>query len=310
MLFLLMLGCLVAGTAKMGHDDTVESVYFYPVGDETGVYAYVDVAGVSDWLYDVDGTVYYALEDTEGYLYIAKLSDSTFDKMAEQQRYWNRTSDSERPAEIYRIYGITESMDLETKTDIASVFEMDVPEFEEYFGDMCLDTSSSPSENIGWMWICFAILAFCIWMAFAIEGGRNKRNLKKGLNELENNGMLDRAADELQSPLVEEIGKGKLYLTRNFIFSKSTGVIVNYRDIVWMYKRTQRTNFIVTGTYLIINTVKKGNINLLETEGKDKKGLLDKAAQVICDRNPDVLVGFDKENRRLYNEIAKQAKNR
>lgn len=174
--FAAMLVCLFFGIAGTGHDDTAEAESFYPAD---GVYAYVDAIGLSDWLYKVDSTVYYAAIDVYGNFYIVQLSSSTVDEMAAQRNYWD--VESARAPAAYRLYGMTRSMDYETRSDIASVFDMDVAEFDKYFDIYCLDTGTSPSSDEAAMWIVFAMLAGLLWLCVAIVCGQTGKNLKRSL---------------------------------------------------------------------------------------------------------------------------------
>lgn len=66
--------CLTFGLLTLNGEET-EAVIFHPVDSETGVMAYIDVVGVSNWLYQYDDAVYYSVEDAEGYLYTVRLTD-------------------------------------------------------------------------------------------------------------------------------------------------------------------------------------------------------------------------------------------
>ena len=62
---LLLVLTLLMGLAEMGAE-TPDPVEFFPSETPTGTMAYIDVVGVSGWLYQYDDAIYYTVEDAEG----------------------------------------------------------------------------------------------------------------------------------------------------------------------------------------------------------------------------------------------------
>ena len=78
------------------------------VDGAAGEYVYVDVIGVSDWVYKVgDSTVYYMLIDRDYYYYVAKIPKSTVSKLSAQRSWFDEESEEEIPV---RLTGMSKRM--------------------------------------------------------------------------------------------------------------------------------------------------------------------------------------------------------
>lgn len=133
--------------------------------------------------------------------------------------------------------------------------------------------------------------------------------MNANLKRLEELGLLEKAAEELDSPSATVVGKGKGVLTENFLFGKNTGLVLPYTDILWTYKHKQTTTvlFIPVQTVesLMICTAKKQAIQAINLGGKDKKEELKNAILTIYQKNPNVLVGYSQENQKAYKALRK-----
>lgn len=295
---------LLALTAK-----TPDPVEFYPDETPTGTMAYIDVVGVSNWLYQYDDAVYYSVEDAEGYLYTVRLKDSQLKEMAAQEAYWNRTDENAPMPEAYRLVGYVQKTVNNVKESLAQSWEITEAEYTQYFGENYLNATTSVGAQNSALWFVLALISGLFCLVFVILILKAASVAKKCLANLENRCLLEKAAKQLkdkESCLV--IGKKRGILTPDFIFGKGTGVVIPYEEIVWAYKQDAKRNFIQVNSYLIAATVWMGAQSVVDLNKPDKTGCIGDALAVIGRRNPQVLLGYTNENRKAYKEAVKAAK--
>lgn len=117
----------------------LEPVHFLDAMGSDGTPAYIDLIGVSDWVYRDGGRRYYAAED-EDYFYIICVDDDLLAEMEEQQVYWDREEDADEPP-VYHLVGCMGTVDSDTREAFKEVFEIDDEDFDYYFGDDYLDAA-------------------------------------------------------------------------------------------------------------------------------------------------------------------------
>ena len=132
----------VEGPVEGPTEPDVVPVHFIDAMGDDGTYAYIDMIGISDWIFQHNGDTYYAAED-ESYLYIVVVSDDQLAEMEEEQVYWERDEDSEDPP-VYYLTGIMGTIDQATRDAFKEVFDIDDADFDYYFGDYYLDATLSP----------------------------------------------------------------------------------------------------------------------------------------------------------------------
>ena len=288
-------------------NDATEPVLFDALESKSGSYVYLDVVGISNWLYDYDGAVYYSVEDAEGYLYTVRVSGDEYKKMTAQQDYWMRETEDEPQPTPYRLDGLAMTTTSTVKDSLADSWEISTSEYEEYFGTMYLNATTDPgSEAItGWMVSCFMCLIFGV--IFCIAGIMNNSSFKRTIQALEQANLLDRAAAELNSPDVMIVGKDRARLSAGFLFGRGTCVAIPYSDIQWVYQRNVRRYFVTVNCSLIVNTIQRANIAAVNFGSADKNNVLGAAVDFMAQRNPNILLGYTGANQRAYKERKKSA---
>lgn len=293
--------CVIMGITASGNTGDAVAEPFYPSESDTGSYAYVDVVGISDWLYQYDNSTYYTIIDAEGYMYTAKVSDSQFRKMDAQLNYFmDETAPMPEPC---RLEGIVRSTSSSLRSTLADVWEITTEEYEYYFGNLMLDTTSSPSSEAGAGWFVGAMFAFIFGLCMVLVFLPIGITTKKSLNRLEELNLTDRAAQQLESGSYTTVGKNQIRLSENVLFAKGTGVAVPYSDILWIYKRTVRTNLVIVNLYLVVAT--KDKEHTIHLGGTKAEPLLQQAAVAIAEKNPNVLIGYSAENKKAYKALKK-----
>jgi|GEM_PF-6374502 len=129
--------------------------------------------------------------------------------------------------------------------------------------------------------------------------------------------------NDVLNGLVDIDPVSKIAFADTFFYNKKLGVIVRYKDIVWVYKKVTNhsTNFIPTGTTEdIVVCLANGQEYSVNTKTQNKKEVgktdvngnsLDKVlTSNICAHNPNVLLGHSPKNQQAYIKIKNKAANK
>ena len=296
--------CLVLGLLTLNGEEA-DAVVFHPVDSETGGMAYIDVVGVSDWLYQYDDATYYSVEDAEGYLYTVRLTERQYNAMAEQQVFWNRESDSEPMPAPYRLVGLVQGTPDNVRSSLAQSWDITPAQYDNYFGILLLNATTSANAQASSGWFLGALFSGMFALLCCVFQFRAAGVAKKCLARLEETGMLEKAAMQLDNPVNQTvIGRNKAILTGDFLFGKGTGAVLAYSDIIWCYQQDQRRNFMVANSYLTAGTAFLAPQGVIDLNRPDKEGIIGDALTVIARKNPEVLVGYSRENSREYRILA------
>ena len=304
---------------KLANPDARKAdVPFDPVDGAVGQIAYLDIVGVSPWIYRKGEDVYYCAEDKDGYLFTLRLNSTMHDEMQEQQDYWLReTQDAPQPAP-YRLYGFVEETSQSVQTNLCQWWEIDTSAYSEWFGtkhlnpfmdafgSRVLDGTQTPMDNISSILYVCAFFFFLFFLAFGIDLLTTDSRAKSCLASLEQQGLLDQAAQQLDSLNTFTMGKDSARFTQDFAFGSNTGLALPYKDILWCYQRDTRRNFSVVSSALIVCTRAKQGLVLGTIPGKDTENQIAQAMMLIAQHNPSVQVGFTGEARKAYKQAKKQ----
>lgn len=304
---------LLAVTLFMGltamNAEMPDPVEFYPSETPTGTMAYIDVVGVSNWLYNYDGAIYYSVEDAEGYLYTVRLKDSQLKQMSQQEEYWNRTTETAPMPAAYRLVGYVQKAGDDIRESLAQSWDITPAEYAQYFGENYLNATTSAAAENSAGWFVGAMFSGLFALLCLIFQARAASVSKKCLRVLEERCLLEKAAQQLEN--AEEhlvIGKNRGVLTRDFLFGKGTGAVVACSDIRWAYKQDAKRYFMPVNSYLMVATSWMGVQSVIDLNRPDKSGCIPEALEVIGQRNPEVLLGYTNENRKAYKTALKAEK--
>ncbi len=156
--------------------------------------------------------------------------------------------------------------------------------------------------------IMIAVIFFIKFLAFdMIKLSRAKKSVKALIAE----GLLEQAAMELSGNYKKVFGKNKVVITQNFVFSRKVGTAVNCRKIILMYKTSNTVRYLFIPIFrmesLIIGTPAVFS-NVYLKYGKDKEQIIPQLADILFKYNPDMAVGFSRENLKEYKKAAKNYK--
>lgn len=278
------------------------AIPFIPEDKDYDQQAYVDIVGVSDWIYRHGDDIYYCAVDANDYFYTLRMSKSDHSKLEAQQKYFEE-EDAPQP-EPYRLFGVVKPLGATAKKNLAEWWEVSQTDYTEAFGEALLDVNESKGTQIGIFFFLGAFLTFIFAMIFGVDALITQNRAKKQIRALEEKGLLERAAAQLDAPELT-IGKDAARLTEGFFFGAGIGVALPYQDILWCFQRTTKRNGIVTGISLILNTLDKKDIPGFNMGGKDPDNYVTQAMMCIAQHNPNVLLGYSRETIHAYKEMRK-----
>ena len=248
--------------------------------------AYIDVVGVSNWLYQYDSAIYYSVEDAEGYLYTVRLEDSQLEEMSAQADYWNRTTEDAPMPEPHRLVGYVQKTADNVRESLAQSWDITVGEYDQYFGANFLNATTSTGVENSVPWFIGALFSGLFALLCLVFQLRAASVSRKCLKVLEERCLVEKAAQQLENS--EEhfvVGKNRGILTRDFIFGKGTGAVIAYTDVIWAYKMDRRS-YMVENAYLMAGTPWMGVENVIDLNKPDKYGHVSDALAMISRKNP------------------------
>jgi hypothetical protein len=168
----ILLALVCAATLVMGllalNAETPDPVEFFPSETPTGTMAYIDVVGVSNWLYQYDSAVYYSVEDAEGYLYTVRLNDRQLKEMAAQEEYWNRETEIAPMPEAYRLVGYVQKTGNDVRESLAQSWDITEAEYEQHFGVNFLNATTSAGAENSVIWFIGALFSGLFSLLFFV----------------------------------------------------------------------------------------------------------------------------------------------
>ena len=267
-------------------------------------WSYLDVVGISDWVYRSDDVHYHIAEDAEGRFYVVHISESRYRKMTEQQAYWNEETTKKVPV---RLTGLAKSATDTMKSYICQAVEISPLQYGTYFGSNYLDATSTPNSDAVWGWGMLAVLGLILGLVLTLSARAAKKRTDRALAAL-GGYAVEQAAAEMDAPTTERVNNDRLRLGEQYLFGKHKGMLLRYDQVVWAYQQVQRTNFIVTGRNLLLGD-EQGNLTAAASFGRKGEEQIAELMRRIAARNPSVLLGFSAENRRAWQERVKAKKN-
>ena len=280
-------------------------------------YCYLDVSLVSNWLLQVTGDenyTYYEAMDPDGNWFILNLDDEALARLSVQAdaynsfytEYANNQADFPLPEPV-RLTGMTSSLDSDDVNQIASVFDgATAANITDFYGSNYFNEGASDQYSGAMLYIVGGVLFGIFLLVIVLQGGAQRRNYKKSEQRLYELGSLDTAETEFSSPESVRFPKAKMILSNKFVFSGSSGYVLPYEDIAWMYQRTQRSYGVPVGKQIMAGLVNGKTIALANRAVNDQ--MMTTTAQTIYTANPNCLIGYSFDNIKLYNQRVKEYK--
>lgn len=254
---------------------------------------------------DETNKAFYIIYDGK-YYYIAYMTNSEYDKL-------NIDGLDKNPITVY---GITKKIDSKIKSLALEAYneavdkdkQIKLSDFEKYFGGVYLDMTTE--NNMAAIIIVIAVIcgicSFSFLLVYACRTIQNNNSLKK-INDEE----LAKIEKELDDKETFHYEKAHLILTKNYIISfASKLLILNYKDIVWMYEHRLRQYGVTTQkSLMVMNTLGKIRA-IVQVDGVTKKSssIINEVVDTIYAKNSNILVGYTSENSKKAREIVKENK--
>lgn len=274
--------------------------------DKEGKYAKIDVVTIPyGFAEEGKGRYYYFVKDADGYMYIVRITDSTYKKLEKmyndregEVKYEFKGYTYKIPASLKRlaIEAANEGVEDESK-------KMTYANFEGYVGSVYIDETKKPESDDSSMFYGMGIMAGVLTVCLVIASVTQIINVRK---ITKNSELMEELKAELAGNTDDTYKKLKLYLTDRYIISRTGGIeAFGYKDVIWEYSLIRYVNGVAQGKTLIIYTRDKRRHNLAATGPNDER--IEEIMTEISDKNPNVRVGYTKENRQFFKEFKKEA---
>lgn len=253
---------------------------------------------------DDEDMKYYYVQDEEGYIFIAKISDETMEKV--RKAYDEQKENFSYNLEGY-IFNIPEDVKQLAMSEASYYFEgaptITEETYEDYFGKTYLNEGVTPDTELngyitgGAVFLGGIGVAFFIWYIVSVIRVRKYTR----------NANLEDVKYELQKSTVKCFPKETIYLTDKYIVSKVNGLLrVNeYEDFVWIYNLKAQQYGHTVNIFLTAKTKNKKQFHIATSLDENR---LMQIMSLIKEKNPEVLIGFTDENKEEYKKYIKNQK--
>lgn len=299
-LFLLGVGLAVLAFS-IGQKPQEEPEPFDALSDRGNHYAKLDVIGVSDWVAQYGKLKYYILEGSDHLFYAALIPDAEYSHLSHQNLYFNEETDEEQ---VRQLTGMNKAVTGTVRGYFMEALEIDEDEFETYFGTRLFVVGESPKENTTTLFGFLSVFALGAALALLLIGLIRGSTERRAIRRLEERGMLEQAAAELESDAAQQELKDRLRLGSRFLFGKGMGLAAAWDDVLWAYRSNISYQYFVNLKRLMICTAdKKAHmLNYRNKQTDEICALMD----AFAERNPEIRLGYSLENRRAWQEACKQ----
>lgn len=248
---------------------------------------------------------YYIVSDGQ-YLYVVYMSPEEYQKLSKKDLRNNKV----------RIKGITQKTPEDIKKLAIEAYnrtleetdqKLTLADYDNYFGSVYLDMiTKSTTIPLIFLSTFFLILLFgtVIFLSILFELVGIAHSIKK--LEIAKIEELDQ---EMNNSEAIFYNKANLYLTKNYIISFENSLkLIAYKNILWIYPYTQRTNGIKTtqSIKILTNNGKTTTIATMALMTKKKKEIYAEIWNTITSKNDQILIGFTKENIDAMNQKVKE----
>lgn len=276
-------------------------------------FAYLDVLLLSDWGYNVTGEenhTFYEAMDPDGNWFLLSLDQNTYGSLgAHGNAYHAYLAENNQRVEFpepTRLTGMPSYLYFDDAIALASYYGVSFQEFEAFFGSYYFNEGASNAMAGAILYIIGGVIFVLFLLAIVLQLSFVRRNKIKSENRLYSLGLLDDAETQLTEPETVRYDKMRLALSRDFAFVGTSGHILPYADIGWLYPRTQRSRGIVVATQLMAGTVYGKTVYLAARFASNE--FIAAVAQKVLAKNPDCLVGYTFEQSKIYGERVRDYK--
>ena len=276
-------------------------------------YAYLDVM-TKPYLfavYETDGVEedakFYFVMDENNYLYIVYMKEDKYNEL-------NVDSIEEN---AIRVTGITKKIPndikklaIESYNEIMEDEYLTDENFKDYVGVVYLDMKSSVNDSSMYYLGAFlsGLFSFIIIVTYIVVITKNKKTLKN-ISEEE----FSKIDAEISQMSNSEYSNMKFYLLKDYVVDMSNTIeIIKYSDIIWSYPYEQRYNGLLVNKCIKIIDINNKTHDVANTKflDKNKDDILQEILRKLQEKNSDIILGFNNENRKIAKEKIKELKNK
>ena len=281
--------------------------------DDENVYSYINV-NIKPYLfavYETDGveenSKFYFVMDKDNYLYIVYMNEKKYEEL-------NIDDIKENPI---KVNGITKKIPNDIK-DLAIKSYNELMEdtyltsdnFKEYVGLIYLDTVQPVYDSSLYYIGAFlsGIFFLIIIITYIVIILKNKKTLKNITYE-----ELAKIDAEISGMNESEYSNLKIYLLKEYLVDLGNNIIIlKYSDILWAYPYEQRYNGLLINKCIKIvdKNNKRYDVASSKIYNKDKDMILQEILQKFKEKNSEIILGYNNENRKLVKEKIKEMKNK
>lgn len=266
--------------------------------EEEGQFVKLDIAYLPKLLASTpskDNQLYY-VTDTQNHIYIVRISNTTINNLKEINNEATGKLNS-----IYQIKGITYNIDaqierlaLYSSNKIWKENELNANNFSEYLGKVYVEEKNAPeSEQLITIYKILALVGvFFLILVF----GYIVPGILKARKVLNDKDLVDELRTELKNIKDTPYKNQHIYLTKNYIIYGIQAI--KYEDIVWIYIHEESRYGIKIAKDLVVHT-KYNKRHIVGSVGI-KNNILDDILGDIYNRNTNIKVGYNKENREFF----------
>ena len=281
--------------------------------DDENVYSYINV-NIKPYLfavYETDGveenSKFYFVMDKDNYLYIVYMNEKKYEEL-------KKDDIKENPI---KVNGITKKIPNDIK-DLAIKSYNELMEdtyltsdnFKEYVGLIYLDTVQPVYDSSLYYIGAFlsGIFFLIIIITYIVIILKNKKTLKNITYE-----ELAKIDAEISGMNESEYSNLKIYLLKEYLVDLGNNIIIlKYSDILWAYPYEQRYNGLLINKCIKIvdKNNKRYDVASSKIYNKDKDMILQEILQKFKEKNSEIILGYNNENRKLVKEKIKEMKNK
>lgn len=269
----------------------------------SGEYTKLDIVSAYSFAGKGNLTYYYVL-DEDGYLYVARLTDDTFDDMVDK---YNSCPDQDKfTYEIHgyvcNVYGDLKDYMISELDDVfGEEYKISYADYDDMFYDTYIDETSPGKATTFSLFIALGAVCDIVGLLMLILYLTRSSRIRKSLKQYN----FDVLYSQLSSSETLCYKKEGIYLCSQYVVSTVIGLrILNYYDIKWIYNIKNSVNGIPTAVNLVAACSDKNTYNIASTMPKNENVLIE-IMQEIYARDTDILVGYSNENIQAYKEFKK-----
>lgn len=238
---------------------------------------------------------YYILVDQNQLMYIAMMSDKTYNEIEEANK--------KNPDDFsYTLTGRTYKTTKELKDLIIEMYEeegyssINATTFSNYFGSTYLNTEKHKNSGIISVLELVETILVIFTIALFVGSILSIVGIRMALSKV----SPDILESELSVTEISKYAKAKIYITPHYLLSTELGLyVVELDKIGWVYITHIRNNRMVR---LTIHQ-KDGRIIQTANCSMRMKDILQNAILELIQKNPNLLVGYSYDNREAYNQM-------